>query len=202
MLTATGCTRPPVGGSRYLDVSQVESATTFMRDHEGEIGLVTVMIGGNDFFGCVTDSQPQECYETALEASGPTSTTSLARCRDAVGADVPVIGLTYPNILLGPWITSPNRPAVAEAGAVFESTFNPALRSHYEGAGAQFVDVTEATGGYGSLDETTVVEPYGEIPVPVARVCELTFFCEFSDPHGTTEGYRVIAELVVDAIGG
>ena len=62
-----------------------------------------------------------------------------------------------------------------------------------------FVDVTAATGAYGSMQELTEVEPYGSIPVPVAKVCELTTYCTKADIHPTPAGYRVIADLVVDA---
>ncbi len=36
--------------------------------------------------------------------------------------------------------------------------------------------------------------------MPVAKVCQLTFFCQYHDIHPRTAGYRVIAELVVDAL--
>jgi hypothetical protein len=33
--------------------------------------------------------------------------------------------------------------------------------------------------------------------VPVAKVCQLTFFCQFQDIHPRTEGYHVISDAVV-----
>lgn len=62
------------------------------------------------------------------------------------------------------------------------------------------VDVTKATGAYGSLDATTKLAPYGVIPVPVAKVCTLTYICRYTDIHPTTAGYRIIAGLVVKAL--
>jgi hypothetical protein len=77
---------------------------------------------------------------------------------------------------------------------------NPTLEAAYKSAKGKFVDVTAATGAYGSLDETTTLAPYGTIPVPVAKICELTWYCQFGDIHSRTSGYKVIAELVVDTL--
>jgi hypothetical protein len=60
--------------------------------------------------------------------------------------------------------------------------------------------IGSGTGAYGPLTETTTLAPYGVIPVPVARVCELTYYCEFQDIHARTSGYRVIAQLIADAL--
>ena len=34
------------------------------------------------------------------------------------------------------------------------------------------------------------------MPVPVAKVCQLTFYCQFQDIHPRTNGYALIANLV------
>jgi hypothetical protein len=60
--------------------------------------------------------------------------------------------------------------------------------------------VTAKTGAYGPLDELVPL-PGGElVPKPVARVCELTYYCEFRDIHARTKGYRLIAKLVVNTL--
>ena len=56
-----------------------------------------------------------------------------------------------------------------------------------------------STGAYGPF-VTTNVPPYGLIPVPVAKVCKLTFFCTRVDIHMTTPGYGIIARLEADAL--
>jgi hypothetical protein len=47
------------------------------------------------------------------------------------------------------------------------------------------------------LQQTADLAPYGRIPVPVAQVCRLTFYCQFGDIHPQTAGYTLIANLVV-----
>jgi len=39
--------------------------------------------------------------------------------------------------------------------------------------------------------------PYGTIPVAVADLCNLTYYCQLRDVHPTKAGYAVIARLIV-----
>ena len=82
----------------------------------------------------------------------------------------------------------------------FKSLINPALKEVYESVGGRFVDVTEATGAYGSLEEMTDFPPYGQVPVPVAEVCRISYYCSFRDIHLTTEGYGIIADLIAKTL--
>jgi hypothetical protein len=79
----------------------------------------------------------------------------------------------------------------------FQSLINPTLQKAYESVGGEFVDVTAATGAYGPMTDTTTVDPYGIIPVPVAQVCDLTYYCALHDIHPNPDGYKVIADLVL-----
>ena len=58
------------------------------------------------------------------------------------------------------------------------------------------MDVTAATGAYTPLTTTVTVAPYGTIPVAVAKVCTLTWYCAVGNIHATTEGYTLIGKLV------
>jgi hypothetical protein len=104
-------------------------------------------------------------------------------------------------VILGQWVTGdPNGQQLATLSvAAFQTLINPALAGAYAGGQGQFVDVTAATGAYGPLTDLTDVPPYGSIPVPVAKVCELTHYCEQQDIHPNEAGYKVIADLVSDA---
>ena len=74
---------------------------------------------------------------------------------------------------------------------------NPALSAQYAAAGATFLDVTKASGGYIPLTETTRSGSHGATPVAVADVCALTYSCRLQDVHPTTLGYALIARLIV-----
>jgi hypothetical protein len=82
----------------------------------------------------------------------------------------------------------------------FQALINPALKKQYRSVAGRFVDVTKASGAYGSLDELTNLPPYGEIPVPVARVCKLTWYCEKGDIHARKSGYGLIAGLIAKTL--
>jgi lysophospholipase L1-like esterase len=198
ILTSPDCVAPAVDGAPYNGRSQAAAAEEFLREHEGEIGLVTVSIGGNDVTKCVVDPNPIGCVAAAVLGI-QTNVNQLARqLRAAAGPDVPIIGLTYPDVILGQWV----RPPVSEAFArlsvlAFEQYINPNLDAAYDAGDADFIDVTGETGAYDSLEQTTELAPYGTVPVPVAEVCRLTYYCSDGDIHATTAGYRAIARLVV-----
>ena len=96
-----------------------------------------------------------------------------------------IVGTTYPDVILGQWVSgAPNGQQLATLSvAAFQNFINPALQQAYASAQGTFVDVTAATGAYGPLTELTELAPYGSIPVPVAKVCELTYYCEQQDIH-------------------
>ncbi len=79
----------------------------------------------------------------------------------------------------------------------FKSLVNPALSQSYASSLGAFVDVTKATGAYTSLKRTVHTKAYGTIPVPVASVCALTWFCQKGDIHPMNQGYTLIGKLIV-----
>jgi lysophospholipase L1-like esterase len=191
------------GAVLYPDTTQAAAAEAFITAHRGHIGLITVSIGGNDVTSCATQADPIPCVGTAVAGITQNVTSVATALRAAAGPHVPLIGLTYPDVLLGAYVypslpVTPARTAVAQASVVaFKSLINPALVKAYAAAAGVLVDVTAATGAYTPLTTTTNVPPYGTIPVAVARVCSLTWFCQQGNIHATTKGYTLIGELVV-----
>ncbi len=136
-----------------------------------------------------------------VEALGKNVTVIAERLRKAAGSRVRIVGTTYPDVLLGRWVGPDADQGLARASVVaFKQLINPALEQAYASAGGRFVDVTAATGAYGPLDATTTVAAYGVIPLPVAKVCEYSYYCEFRDIHARTNGYELIAELIVKTL--
>ena len=138
----------------------------------------------------------------------PKATANLTKIvkqlRAAGGQGMQIIGSTYPDVALGAWVLptpfGDNRfTLAAESVTSFRRLINPGLKRAYRSVGAAFVDVTAATGAYGPF-VTTNDPTYGVIPVPVATVCRLTFFCTRVDIHMTTAGYAVIARLEAQAL--
>lgn len=198
MLHSRGCPLLGPGAPHYPKQSQAAAAEAFLTGHPGKIGLVTVSIGGNDLTACATSPDPIGCVSKALTTINTDLGVLLPALRAAAGPDVPIVGTTYPDVILGDYLSAnPASKSLASVSvAAFMSLINPALEKDYAAVGASFVDVTSATGAYTPFSQTTNLAPYGTIPVAVAKVCQLTFFCQYQDIHPRTVGYTEIATLI------
>jgi len=190
------------GAHLYPTATQAAAAEAFITAHRGHIGLITVSIGGNDVTACAAQASPIPCVATAVVSIDANVRTLATGLRAAAGPRVPLVGLTYPDVLLGAYVY-PTQPATALRLALastsvvaFKSLINPALAKAYAAAGGVFVDVTSATGAYTPLTTTVTVAPYGTIPRAVSQVCTLTWYCAVGNIHATSTGYALIGQLV------
>jgi lysophospholipase L1-like esterase len=206
LLQTVGCPIPlphTAGGQLYPTTTQAAAALAFITAHRGHIGLITVTIGGNDIVHCATNPNAASCVVAAAGGIS-TNVTALARqLRTAAGPKVPIIGSTYPDVILGSYVF-PTHPASTSATSLailsvtaFKSIINPTLSKSYAKSAASFVDVTRASGAYTSLKRSVHTTAYGTIPVPVAAVCSLTWFCAIGDIHPRNAGYTLIGKLLV-----
>ncbi len=192
-----------VGAMSYPTTTQIAAADAFITAHRGHIGLITVSIGGNDVTACATQSNPIACVGTAVKSITANVTALADDLRAAAGPNVPIIGSTYPDVILGAYVypKNPGPPAAItlakESVVAFKLLINPALSKAYQSAQGSLVDVTKATGAYGPLTTAVKTKTYGTIPVPVATVCTLTWFCAKGDIHSRTPGYNLIGRLYV-----
>lgn len=172
--------------------------------HGDDVELVTVALGVNDLDPCELDAQWKRCVTTAVARATRSLDTLLGELRSRLGPDVPILGLTYPDVWLGAPVAEPDSveaPDVAERSvAVFRDVVNPALRRTYAAHGARFVDVTREFGAYVPSARTERTAEHGRLPVRVARICDLTYYCALGDVHPTREGHRAIARLVLESV--
>jgi lysophospholipase L1-like esterase len=205
LVSSVGC--PDVlphtaGGVTYPTTTQEAAALSFLAAHRGHIGLMTVSIGGNDVTACASQPNPISCVSTAVSGITTNVTSLAAALRSAAGPGVPLIGLTYPDVILGTYVY-PTHPAKASTVSLaklsvvaFKSLINPALVKAYAAGGGTLADVTKATGAYVPLTRTVRFRPYGIIPAAVASVCTFSWFCAKGNIHATTKGYTLIGKLV------
>jgi lysophospholipase L1-like esterase len=204
MLTAStvGCNPRALapGAANYPNKSQTQAAVDFIKSHPNQVKVVTISIGGNDIDACPTKPDPTGCVNTNMPTATKNLTKIVKQLRAAGGKQMRIIGSTYPDVELGLWV----HPTVLGAktlalvpGSIsaFQDVINPGLKKAYATVGAAFVDVTKATGAYGTFLVTN--DPaFGQIPVPVAKVCNLTYFCDGTfNIHMKTPGYHIIAAL-------
>jgi hypothetical protein len=213
--------------------SQVQNAVAFIETpaNFGEVSLVTVSISGNDVTSCATASNPITCVEgvtAEIKTNVLTVVDDLSTALDANGdSTAPIVGLTYPDVILGSWVYPDLPPlpsnaagetlAVESAGA-FDALINPALKLEYTSVSTgKFVDVTDAAqfGGNGTAIPTLATEkqvgvpagdlvgalPHGvKVPESVADICKLTYYCALGNIHSKTKGYTDIGKLIVAAL--
>jgi lysophospholipase L1-like esterase len=199
LLESKGCDPRALGpgGRRYPGRTQIAAAERFLRRHRGEVGLITVSIGGNDVTGCAREAEPIPCVVAGVTAINENVIKIAERLRAAAGGKARIVGTTYPDAILGQWVgDNANQELARLSVAAFKDFINPALSNAYQAVGGRLVDVTAASGAYGSLDELVTLPSGAQVPKPVAEVCRLTYYCEFRDIHARTSGYRLIAELV------
>ncbi len=200
LLTQIGCPRRGQGPNSpiYSRTTQIAAAESFIRRNRANVKLITVSISGNDVTKCaeVPIDQVGTCVGAALTGINANLSRTVKRLRTAAGPRPRIVGITYPDVILGGWVRPGGRALAEPSVAVFRNLINPALKKQYESVKGTFVDVTAATGAYTPLDQTTSLAPYGTIPVAVAKVCQLTWYCQRGDIHANRAGYRLIAKLV------
>lgn len=192
-----------LGGPAYPTKTQAKAAEAFLRANRGKVGLVTVSIGGNDVTKCVNEADPTDCVAKALDPLKANIKQLVKGLRAAAGPKVRIVGITYPDVVLGLWVTGQksDQDFAKLSLFAFRGLINPALKESYESVRkGSFVDVTTATGAYTPLEQTTTLAPYGVIPVAVATVCRITYYCQYRDIHARTNGYRQIAQLIAKSL--
>ena len=202
MMSSPGCESKQYAVGTTYSATQLATGVAFLKAHRGQVALVTISIGGNDIIPCGLSTDPVSCLTKAVATMRTNLNSILTQVRSAAGSTTRIVGTTYPDFFLGNLLSTDTtlRSLATVSVTAFRAVINPQLQQAYQAAGGSFVDVTAATGAYGSLTQTTNLPPYGTIPVPVARICSLTFYCEFQDIHPRTSGYGLIADLVVGTL--
>jgi lysophospholipase L1-like esterase len=217
IIATIGCSDPAAFDAvSYPSTTQEQAALTFIGAHAGQVGLITISIGGNDVTGC-TQSDPTAAAAclTAADSKITTNITSLVSSLNtalsSAGDTAKIVGLTYPDVILGAWVNPGGAAAQAlatDSVEAFDLLINPTLRSAYTSGvpNGIFVNVTDApfrratSGGDTPLTLTHKTKKFGVIPVAVHEICQLTYFCSLQNIHANTRGYRFIGKLIVAAL--
>ncbi|GMA31838.1 SGNH/GDSL hydrolase family protein [Litorihabitans aurantiacus] len=181
--------------------TQVEAALDVVAQHPGQVRLVTVVLGGNDLAPCLPDAadvvppDSRDCLDRVVPEVADDLAQIATGLREALGPDVPVVGIGYPDLWLALGPTQPD--VAAETLEVFRDQIDPALRAAFEDAGGSYVDLTATFDGYADPAITVPVAGEGAVPAPVAGICIATYYCSDRDTHPRPEGHRAIARDVV-----
>ncbi len=197
ILTKLGCRFPAEDGVRHPTTSQAVAATNFITAHPGQIGLITIAIGINDFDRC-HDFERTCIRRTLRDTHLSSNLTKLSMAlRNAAGTQVPILAITYPDPFLGRWLHPGHQRHIANRSVqMYRSIINPRIAAGLASANVTVVDITAASSAYVAQSNTQTLAPYGVIPTSVARVCQLTWFCSRGDIHATDAGYALIASTL------
>ncbi|WP_018653932.1 SGNH/GDSL hydrolase family protein [Actinomadura flavalba] len=173
------------GKCAYPEGSQLKAALAFLRDHPGQVKYVTLSIGANDA-ACALDLD-LACGAQAVARVGTNASKIEAKLREA-GGDAPVYAsMTLFNPGLAAWVHGDKVTALASVPLL--DIYNLMQRTAAFANGFRIAEVADA---FGSHDFTTKVslEPYGKLPLAVARICAWSTQCDRNDAHLTADGYR------------
>lgn len=154
--------------------SQMGAAETFLRQHPGQVGPITLSTGGDDIGNALYD-----CNGDPACVAG----TGLA---DRLSSE------------LGQ-ILSRLRAAAPAAEVILLLPHNFALID-LPGTNDVWQTYVEEMRGIAAAHGVRVVDAFSAITLS-GRQCELTFLCSTDDPHPTDLGYSVLGHLFFDAAG-
>ncbi len=211
ILTTIGCpgSQEPGYGVAYPGITQEEAAVNFIDTYPGQIGLITISIGGNDVTSCATAPNAITCVAAAATTISTNVSTLLSDLTTALAANgdttTKIVGLTYPDVILGDYVIpagSTDASLAYLSTVAFDDIINPSLDSLYTAApNGSFVDVTDAPYVKGKINAptgddsnawdattstftgaTVKLMPWGDaVPENVAEVCYLTYYCSSAD---------------------
>ncbi|WP_392542657.1 SGNH/GDSL hydrolase family protein [Oryzobacter telluris] len=186
------------GGKCTFDAgSQIAQAEQVLEAAKGNVGLVTIDIGGNDLLRCVRIEAGIDaaCVDQGVKTVGTNLPRILQRLTKAAGGDVPVLVIGYYN----PWVAAKalDQPIKGiDAAAKAYTRLSTTIEKSAKGAGATFVGLDEA---FGTNDTTPTTIGGRTVPENAARVCTLTNLCTARDIHFSDEGAATVARVVAEA---
>jgi lysophospholipase L1-like esterase len=171
-----------------------------------EVVLVTVNIGDNDIERCLDTSPPaidSACLKRGRVAVENNLPVIARRLRAAAPPGVPVVGILDYDQFLALWLDGGVGRQVAKRSLRIVDGLNDQMARIYHAAG---IEVADAGAGFSGHDFTTqrALPGYGRVPLAVERICRWTWACSPNpvghDDHPKPQGYRVIAQAVLDAL--
>ena len=187
------------GSCPYLAGSQLAAAADFLDSNAGNIHLVTIDIGGNDFRNadCIGAIVSTECVTAVSQDIAMELAPVLAALSAAAGPGTTIVGMNYYNPYLASWLDGPAGEVLAVQAKDAAIIFTNMLAMTYETAGIPIADVATA---FESNNFAEMAPPPDELlPVAVANICAFTYMCDTvlgPDIHANRAGYRLIADTI------
>jgi lysophospholipase L1-like esterase len=180
--------------------SQLAAAEAFLSAHPGQVAMVSLDIGADNFGPCFTGTGlSPACLATAEAQVILQLPQILAGLRSAAGTGVPIVAMNYYDPYLGLWLDGGPSQAEAQATVAAVAAFNTAEVAEYTLYGVPVADVYNAF----AAGQLLPLGTYGsqQVPQNVAQTCQLTWYCSHGNIHADTTGYQLIASTLLDELG-
>jgi lysophospholipase L1-like esterase len=204
---------PGVGGFKlpYANTSprtsQLRYATKFLRQHRGQVAFVVMTMGGNNLLRCantVTGALDLTCIANAYGTIAAELPPIARRIRQAAGRGVPLLGAGYYDPYLQFFLRDPSQQPIAQLSLGVQSQLNSTTQTAYGSARWTFTSVDGVFGTNIPFDQTTNLEPYGQIPTAVAMICQLSWMCapapQGPNIHPNQAGYAAYASALLTTL--
>jgi lysophospholipase L1-like esterase len=188
----------------YPGRSQLANAVEFLRAHRRQVSLITIDIGANDPYFCLTMPSVARLASCAIR-SVPQVASDLAKIMTSLrqaAATTRIIAMSYYLPVLAQWRNGLAGRLIAGTGELAVGRYNLVLTKVYRAFGVSIADVSGAfhTSDFG---HRVIVPGLGSMPRNVAAICQWTWECA-APPRGPNQhpnqaGYAVIARAFLAA---
>jgi lysophospholipase L1-like esterase len=181
----------------YPGGSQLAAAVRFLHAHRARVSLITLDIGANDPYSCMTQpsaARLASCVGRFIPQATSNLTKILTRLRQA-DPKARIIAMNYYLPALAQWRNGLAGRTFARISELAAAGYNTLLTHVYQGFGVRVADVF---GAFHTADFAQVTVPgLGKLPRNVAAICQWTWECAAPprgpDEHANQAGYQVIA---------
>ncbi len=188
-------TRMIEGGlcENYATGDQLGDAEEFLRNHPGQTQFVTIDVGGDDVVGCAASGTIYPaCIQQGLEHVVTNMPVILEGLREAGGAKLPIVGMTYYDPILGFYLAGAAGEQTARESVSILKSLDHDLTKAYRRFHVKVANVEKA---FATTDWRTTGSYDGmTLPQNVANICNWTHQCEGElEGHTNDRGYEIIA---------
>ena len=186
------------GVCSYHGGSQLAAAVSFLRANRARVPLITIDIGANDPYSCITQPSAAKlasCVGKFIPQATSNLSKILTRLRQA-DPKARIIAMNYYLPALAHWRNGLAGRTFARLSELAAAGYNAVLTHAYKASGIRVADVF---GAFHTADFTQQVTlpGLGKLPRNVAAICQWTWACS-APPRGPNEhanqaGYQVIA---------
>lgn len=179
--------------------TQLAAAMSFLSDHYGEPGLVTIDLGFNNVRLCLRDqTDDPDCVRQQLETVRTDLPLIIQSLKSVAGPGVTFVGLGHYDPYLADELRGATDASFAAHSERAMNRLNGVLRFVYSSEDLPMADVDNYFDGHD--DSPTTLAGVGVVANNVAHICELTWMCDpppyGPDFHPNDAGYALIAAAI------